>query len=232
MGATETVTKTPTVSPFRASLKVAYRRLEEVWLQIRHSRMALVGLAILIFFTAVALLAPLLAPYWPLQRIVPVDSTVPCTPTVSCPLSPPNSAYPLGVSFFGMDIYSQVIWGTQVSLIVGVRLISRAVLREAQAHRGDWNYLRDEMGNLLGAFEEAVSGGRAEQAGAIARLLEGAGYRAVVAVRNESSTGAVADLAASHDELTMLRYFRHRFGIDRLTAAAIERGAQARHAPA
>ena len=120
MGATETVTKTPTVSPFRASLKVAYRRLEEVWPQSRPSRMALVGLAILICFPAVALLAPVLAPYGPLQRIVPVDSTVPCTPTVSCPLSPPNSAYPLGVSFFGMDIYSQVIWGTQVSLIVGV----------------------------------------------------------------------------------------------------------------
>jgi tellurite resistance protein len=42
---------------------------------------------------------------------------------------------------------------------------------------------------------------------------------------------AAADIAASHDELAMLRYFRHRFGIDRLTAAAIERGARARHAP-
>ncbi len=118
MGATETVTKAPAVSPFRATLKVAYRRLMEVWIQIRHSRMALLGLAILIFFTALALLAPILAPYGPLQRIVPINQT--CTPNIDCRLSPPNPAHPLGVSFFDMDIYSQVIWGTQTSLIVGV----------------------------------------------------------------------------------------------------------------
>ncbi|MGE0744879.1 MAG: tellurite resistance TerB family protein [Rhodospirillales bacterium] len=41
-----------------------------------------------------------------------------------------------------------------------------------------------------------------------------------------------ADLAASPEELTMLQYFRRRFHIDRLTAAAIERGARARHIPA
>ena len=116
MGATETVTKAPAVSPFRATLKVAYRRLQEVWTQVRHSRMALVGLAILIFFTGVAALAPILAPYGPLQRIAPTA----CTPGIDCALSPPNSAHPLGVSFLDMDIYSQVIWGTQISLIVGV----------------------------------------------------------------------------------------------------------------
>ena len=62
MGATEAVTKAPVVSPFRASLKVAYRRLAEVWTQVRHSRMALVGLGILTFFTVLALLAPVIAP--------------------------------------------------------------------------------------------------------------------------------------------------------------------------
>lgn len=121
MGATEAVTKAPVVSPFRASLKVAYRRLAEVWVQVRHSRMALVGLGILIFFTVLALLAPVIAPYGPLQRIVPVDSPVSCTAGVNCALSPPNPAHPFGVSFFDMDIYSQVIWGTQISLIVARR---------------------------------------------------------------------------------------------------------------
>jgi peptide/nickel transport system permease protein len=120
MGATETVTKVAAVSPLRATLKVASRRFQEVWVQVRHSRMALVGLGILIFFTAVAVLAPVLAPYGPLQRIVPVDSPVACIPKINCALSPPNSAHPLGVSYLDMDIYSQVIWGTQISLIVGV----------------------------------------------------------------------------------------------------------------
>ena len=41
-----------------------------------------------------------------------------------------------------------------------------------------------------------VPWGEAVEAAALARRLEGADYRAVVAVHNESSTGAVADLAA------------------------------------
>ena len=41
-----------------------------------------------------------------------------------------------------------------------------------------------------------------------------------------------ADLTASQDELRMLQYFRGRFGIERLVAAAIERGVRARHAVA
>ena len=118
MGATETPTRTRTVSPLRASLVVAYRRFMDVWTQVRHSRMALVGLAILIFFMVIALLAPWLAPYGPLERVVPLGQT--CTPNVTCKLSPPSSDHPLGISFYGDDVYSQIIWGTQVSFIVGV----------------------------------------------------------------------------------------------------------------
>lgn len=118
LGATEIVTKGPTVSPFRASLTVAYRRFTEVWTQVRHSKMALAGLGILTFFMAVAILAPYLAHYGPLQRVVPLGDV--CTPNLDCPLTPPNAAHPLGVSYYGDDIYSQVIWGTQVSFIVGV----------------------------------------------------------------------------------------------------------------
>jgi peptide/nickel transport system permease protein len=107
-----------TVSPLRASLVVAYRRFLEVWTQVRRSKMALAGLAILIFFMAIAILAPVLAHYGPLQRVVPVDQ--PCTPNVDCALSPPSSAHPLGISFYGDDVYSQVLWGTQISFVVGV----------------------------------------------------------------------------------------------------------------
>ncbi len=117
MGATDVGTAGRTVSPFRATLVVAYRRFLDVWTQVRHSRMALAGLGILIFFMAVAILAPVLAHYGPLQRVAPLGQ---CTPDISCPLSPPSAQFPLGVSFYGDDIYSQIIWGTQVSFIVGV----------------------------------------------------------------------------------------------------------------
>ncbi|MGE0724357.1 MAG: tellurite resistance TerB family protein [Alphaproteobacteria bacterium] len=39
-----------------------------------------------------------------------------------------------------------------------------------------------------------------------------------------------SDSAASQEELRLLEMMRHRFDIDRLTAAAIERGARARYA--
>ncbi|HYM39294.1 MAG TPA: hypothetical protein VEY12_03995, partial [Thermoplasmata archaeon] len=96
------------VSPFRAWLKVAWRRFREVWVQVRHSRTAMVGLAILVFFIAMAVFAPWIAPHGPLQR---VDSNPP---------SAPSSAFPLGTDVAGNDIYSQIIWGSQISLIVGI----------------------------------------------------------------------------------------------------------------
>ena len=42
---------------------------------------------------------------------------------------------------------------------------------------------------------------------------------------------AAADGKASQEELRLLEIVRHRLGIDRLIAAAIERGARARHMP-
>lgn len=40
---------------------------------------------------------------------------------------------------------------------------------------------------------------------------------------------AAADISASQEELRLLELLRHRLGVDRLCAAAIERGARARH---
>jgi len=67
------------------------------------------GLIIVFFFVFLGVAAPLLAPYGPLD-IVPD----------ALPLSKPTVQHPLGVSHLGRDIYSQVIWGTQISLIIGV----------------------------------------------------------------------------------------------------------------
>lgn len=118
MGATEVVIRRPTVSVFRASLIVAYRRFREVWSQIYHSRTAMLGLAILVFFTFLAVAAPWLAPYGPRQAVG--DATCSQLRPPATYLQLPCSAHPLGTNFFSFDLYSQVIWGTQISLIVGI----------------------------------------------------------------------------------------------------------------
>src|SRR6266705_2810966 len=103
MGATEVIIKRPSVSIFRATLIVAYRRFREVWTQIYHSRTAMVGMGILVFFTFLALAAPWLAPYGPRQAVSDANPT--------SFLQRPNPLHPIGTNYFSFDIYSQVISG-------------------------------------------------------------------------------------------------------------------------
>lgn len=64
------------------------------------------GLCIIGFFTLVALLAPLLAPYDPYA--------------LGTPYLKPSAAHLLGTNDVGQDIFSELIYGTRVSLAIGV----------------------------------------------------------------------------------------------------------------
>ncbi len=70
--------------------------------------MLLTGLAILGAFVAMALLAPLAAPYDPIYQ----DATV--------KLQPPSLAHPFGTDNFGRDVLSRVIWGARIDLQIAV----------------------------------------------------------------------------------------------------------------
>jgi len=72
----------------------------------RRSRSGLLGLAILLFFVLTAIFAPILAPYDPYKR-------------VDRPILPPSSKYRLGTNDIGQDIFSELIYGTRVSLTIG-----------------------------------------------------------------------------------------------------------------
>jgi peptide/nickel transport system permease protein len=68
---------------------------------------ALIGVVLLAFFTGVAVLAPLIAPYDP-------------SALQFQPMAPPSSHNLLGTTNTGQDIFSQLIWGTRQSLLIGV----------------------------------------------------------------------------------------------------------------
>src|SRR5438552_15511306 len=76
------------------------------------------GLIILLFFLSLAITAPWLAPYRPTQSVA--DATCSTLPVPATYLQPPCPAHPLGTNYYNNDIYSQVIWGTQISFIVGI----------------------------------------------------------------------------------------------------------------
>jgi peptide/nickel transport system permease protein len=65
------------------------------------------GLGIILFFVLVAIFAPVIAPYAP-RRIEFI------------PWEKPSPAHLLGVNSYGQDIFSQVIHGTRVTLLVGI----------------------------------------------------------------------------------------------------------------
>ncbi len=89
--------------------------VREFWRRYRRSPLALAGLALALLLVAVAALAPALAPHDPLSTSM--DS-----------LRPPGTrGHPLGTDDLGRDVLSGVIWGSRVSLIVGVTAAATAL---------------------------------------------------------------------------------------------------------
>jgi peptide/nickel transport system permease protein len=77
---------------------------------IRHlvlgERQAVVGAAVIVFFVAVALAAPYIAPYGETTKVGPV-------------YAPPSSQHWLGLDDAGIDMLTILMWGARVSLLVG-----------------------------------------------------------------------------------------------------------------
>ena len=82
-----------------------------VWRLYRKNALGMVGLVILILFAAVAIFAPLLADKQGLE------ATCPCN---GPPFSPPSLDYPLGTDNFGRSVLTLTIWGSRISLTVGL----------------------------------------------------------------------------------------------------------------
>ena len=84
------------------------RFLQEMVEVFNKNKTSWVGFVILIIMVVVALAAPLLAPYNPVEQ------------HIIHRLQPSSSQYFLGTDQFGRDILSRIIWGARISLTVGV----------------------------------------------------------------------------------------------------------------
>lgn len=87
-----------------------------VWKRFRMNRLALMGLIIVLAMTFIALAAPLIAPYDP----VSID--------VHNVFSPPSMSHPFGTDELGRDVLSRMIWGSRVSLQVGIIAVGIAII--------------------------------------------------------------------------------------------------------
>lgn len=83
--------------------------------QITRTRGASFGLVVLLLVVMAAILAPWVAPYEPTE----VDA--------GAILQPPSWAHPLGTDELGRDILSRILWGSRVSLQVGIVSVGLAL---------------------------------------------------------------------------------------------------------
>jgi peptide/nickel transport system permease protein len=87
-----------------------------IFRQLTRHRLATVGLIILIPMFACAILAPLISPHNPVQ------------PDLKSILASPSLSHPFGTDTLGRDVFSRVIYGSRVSLLVGFVSVGIATL--------------------------------------------------------------------------------------------------------
>jgi peptide/nickel transport system permease protein len=122
----------PATTP--SAIPVAERRASRgLWSdaarRLVRNKPAMFGLVCIVLFVSVALFAPLIAPYGPLDR--PGKS-----------LQPPSAEFIMGTDVQGRDMFSRILYGAQISLQVGVIAVIMALV----------------MGVLIGAAAGGIGG--------------------------------------------------------------------------
>src|SRR5262249_48184245 len=91
----------------------------DAWHRLSRNRAAVAGIIVIGFFTLVALFAPLLAPYSPVAQTSNNSLRLPAWVQDKDPKRTGKPEYLLGTDAIGRDVFSQLLYGARVSLIVG-----------------------------------------------------------------------------------------------------------------
>lgn len=83
----------------------------------RRNRLALIGLFVIVVLYLVALLAPLIAPYDPIEQ----------RDIVRLGFLPPSADYWLGTDRFGRDVLSRILYGARISLAIGFIAVALSI---------------------------------------------------------------------------------------------------------
>jgi ABC-type dipeptide/oligopeptide/nickel transport system permease subunit len=94
------------------------------------NRLALVGLGILSLLTFVAVFAPLLATHDPEKPLIGIEDiekrASPCIHALGCPADQPEHYF--GTDGNVRDVYSRVLYGAQLSLVIGFTTVTFAIV--------------------------------------------------------------------------------------------------------
>ncbi len=78
------------------------------WKKLKRNKVAMIGLIMVVIFIAVAVFAPLIAPYDPNE----ID--------LFSVLKEPSLTHWLGTDYYGRDLFSRIVFGSRISLSVGI----------------------------------------------------------------------------------------------------------------
>lgn len=81
---------------------------QDAWKRLKKNKLAIISFVVLILLALVAIFAPLIAPYDPYaQDLTRLNE-------------PPSADHWFGTDDIGRDVFSRVVYGTQISMLVGV----------------------------------------------------------------------------------------------------------------
>lgn len=159
---------TPATPPSAGSLSeqaesrlTGMRKSRSLWSnalrRLRKNKMAMAGLIFLALLLLIAIFAPLIAPHNPIQTDVAKAGTYRKAAWLSDPnpLRAGDWNYPLGTDSIGRDVFSRLVYGTRVSLVVG--FIPMLVILFIGVPLGlTAGYLGGRIDNLLMRFTDVV----------------------------------------------------------------------------
>ena len=99
-----------------AAVSTAVARPSGLWLAFRRNRLSWVGLVLLAAIVLITALAPLIAPYDPIEQ------------HIAYRLEPPSAEFLLGTDTYGRDVLSRLIHGARISLIVAFAAVAIAMV--------------------------------------------------------------------------------------------------------
>ncbi|HHY18113.1 MAG TPA: ABC transporter permease [Firmicutes bacterium] len=88
-------------------MNLTKRRISEFAQAYRNNTQAMVGLSLFMIILLIAIIAPVIAPYDPYALIGNL-------------LEAPSKAHILGTDNLGRDVFSRIVYGTRISLLIGV----------------------------------------------------------------------------------------------------------------
>jgi oligopeptide transport system permease protein len=147
----------PTLPGTLGALRAPRSLWSNAWRQFRRNKLAIAGLTYLTFLAFVAILAPVIAPHNPVQSDLRNAGKYRQAAWIQTdnPKTTGDWNYPLGTDGNGRDVFSRLVYGTRISLVVG--FIPMAVIMVIGIPIGLMaGYLGGTLDNLLMRLTDIV----------------------------------------------------------------------------